>query len=332
MNTFKIILLITAAFFLSSCGGKKASPSTDEADSTAQTNIPQFNADSALQSIRIQCAFGPRILESAAHENCGQYISNAFKQCGCEVTLQKTTFTLYDGTRQSGYNIIAAFNPKATKRIVLSAHWDSRPWADQDANPANHHTPIDAANDGASGVAVMLEVARILQSHPLNYGVDFICFDAEDAGTPEWAEKKGENDESTWCLGSQYWARNIHAQGTQYGILLDMVGGQGAVFYQEGFSLRYASNVVSKLWDAAAKAGYSDIFPKQTGGMITDDHLPMNQTAHIPTADIVPYYPTATNSFGPTWHTTQDNADNISQITLKAVGQTLLQLLFSESL
>lgn len=326
---FKCSAILAAGFFLTAgCGGNKAISNTTDSD-TSTANVPRFNPDSAYQSIVRQCSFGPRTLESEAHEQCGQYIIDTFKRLGLKVTKQEATFTRYDGVKMKGYNIIAQTHPQATGRILLASHWDSRPWADQDPDPGNHRKPVPAANDGASGVAVMLEIARQLTLQKPAAAIDFVCFDAEDAGTPRW-ETNTDDDESSWCLGSQYWAARVDGSQYRYGILLDMVGGQGARFYQEGFSKQYASDVLQRVWQAAATAGYSSFFPTEDGGFITDDHLPVNRTAKIKMVDIVPYYPAGTSSFGPTWHTLGDTPENIDPATLKAVGQTLLQLIYNE--
>lgn len=213
---------------------------------------------------------------------------------------------------------------------MFCAHWDCRPWADNDPDSTNWHKPIVAANDAASGVGVMIELARILKGSGLELGVDFICFDAEDYGTPQWFE--GEDPGDTWALGAQYFANNLpEGYAPRYGILLDMVGGVGAKFYREGMSMQYAPAIVKKVWNAARQVGYGSYFPKDDGGMITDDHIPVNQTANIPCIDVIPYYPDcAQSSFGPTWHTIADNMDNIDKNTLKAVGQTMVQVLFTE--
>jgi Zn-dependent M28 family amino/carboxypeptidase len=189
-----------------------------------------------------------------------------------------------------------------------------------------------AANDGASGVAVMLEIARLLSSDTLKLGVDFVCFDAEDWGVPQWSDATDTGD--SWALGAQYWAANCpkqQARKYRFGILLDMVGGQGAQFYKEGMSMQYAANVVEKVWLAAQVVGFGSMFPAQTGGNITDDHIPVNTVAKIPCIDIIPYYPDCQqSSFGPTWHTVSDDMEHIDRNTLQAVGQTVIQVLFSE--
>ena len=252
------------------------------------------------------------------------------------MTTQDATLTGYDGTKLKSSNIIASINPEATTRILLCAHWDSRPWADNDPDSTNWHKPILAANDAASGVAVMLELARIIHNNKgdkaLNaqLGIDFVCFDAEDWGTPQWANTPDNAD--SWALGAQYWSKNLpRGYEARYGILLDMVGGVGARFYREGMSMQYASAIVNKVWRAAKAVGFGSYFPQQDGGMITDDHVPINQFAKIPTIDIIPYYPDCQqSSFGPTWHTLADNMENIDKNTLKAVGQTMVQVIYSE--
>lgn len=292
---------------------------------------PAFSADSAFAFVKAQCDMGPRPMNTAAHDQCAQWIKEKFEAYGCTVTIQHADLKGYDGTTLKSQNIIARSHPERTTRLLLCAHWDSRPWADNDPDSANWCKPILAANDAASGVAVMLEVARLIQNDAsLAIGVDFVCFDAEDWGTPQWDNRSDSED--TWALGAQHFAQHL-PQGfeVRYGILLDMVGGQGAQFYQEGMSKQYAPEIVKKVWRAARKAGYGNYFPRQDGGMITDDHIPLNQIAQIPTIDIIAYYPDCQqSSFGPTWHTLADDLEHIDPNTLKAVGQTIIQVLYSE--
>jgi hypothetical protein len=327
MNSKYIFLsfLLVASLFTSCKSNKQA---TEE---VLQPVGPAFMADSAMAYCQAQCDFGPRTMNSKAHDLCEEWIVNKFKGFGLEVETQKADLTGWDGTKLHSTNIIAHFNPQAQRRILICAHWDSRPWADNDPDSANWHKPVLAANDGASGVGVMLELARILQNDTtLAIGVDLVCFDAEDYGTPQWAEQR-ENSESTWALGAQYWAKNLPENyEPQYGILLDMVGGQGAKFYQEQFSLRYAASIVDKVWSAARHAGFSSLFTNEVGGGITDDHIPVNE-AGIPTVDVIPFYPDCDqSSFGPTWHTVNDDMEHLDINTLKAVGQTLIQVIYSE--
>lgn len=311
---------------LSSCGSRPSAPEPTDAPADS---VPAFSADSAMATLKAQCDFGPRVMNSEAHAQCAAYIAAEFERHGATVSLQQADARGWDGTTYHMTNIIASTRPEATERILICAHYDSRPWADNDPDEQNHRTPVMGANDGASGVSVMLELARQLRLKPAAIGVDFICFDAEDCGTPVWA---GEDEEGTWCLGSTHWARNPHTPGyrPRYAVLLDMVGGRGATFYQEGFSKRYAQHVVNKVWQAARDAGYGGYFPTESGGYVTDDHVPLNTIAHIPTADVIPYYPTGESSFGPTWHTVNDTPENIDPATLRAVGQTMLQLIYQE--
>ena len=307
----------------------------DEVEKAAPVG-PVFNADSAYAFTKAQCDFGPRNMNSRGHDLCGEWIVNKFREYGCKVTTQRVNLTGYDGTTLRSYNIMASINPEATTRILLCAHWDSRPWADNDPDQSNWKKPIIAANDAASGVAVMLELARIINNGKAEkalrpqLGVDFVCFDAEDWGTPQWADVPDDAD--SWALGAQYWSKNL-PQGyeARYGILLDMVGGVGAQFFQEGISLQYAPEIVKKVWRSAREVGFGSYFPKRMGGMVTDDHVPVNRYAKIPTIDIIPFYPDCKQSgFGPTWHTLADNMENIDRNTLRAVGQTLVQVIYKE--
>ena len=270
-------------------------------------------------------------MNSKAHDDCEKWIISKFESFGMQVTPQKAVLKGYDGTSLNSTNIIASYRPDLTDRVLLCAHWDSRPWADNDPDEANWKTPVMAANDGASGVAVMLEIARLLSKDTLQLGVDFICFDAEDWGVPQWNEDNFDSD--SWALGAQYWSTNLHKKGyrARFGILLDMVGGQGAQFYKETMSVQYANHIVEKVWRAAQVVGYGSMFPLQQGTGVTDDHISVNTKAKIPTIDIIPYYPNCEqSSFGPTWHTVNDDMEHIDKNTLQAVGQTLIQVLFSE--
>uniref|UniRef100_A0AB33JC92 M28 family peptidase n=1 Tax=Prevotella sp. GTC17260 TaxID=3236796 RepID=A0AB33JC92_9BACT len=305
-------------------------PETEEVEKVSPVG-PAFNADSAYAFTQAQCDFGPRSMNSVGHDRCAEWIVKKFEDYGCKVEVQHADLKGYDGTILKSQNIMASYRPELTTRILLCAHWDSRPWADNDPDSANWRKPIVAANDAASGVAVMLEIARLLnQDKKLNIGVDFVCFDAEDWGTPQWADVADNGD--SWALGAQYWSQHIPAgYAPRYGILLDMVGGQGARFYQEQMSKQYAPEIVKKVWRAARSAGYGSFFPKAAGGAVTDDHIPVNDFAKIPTIDIIPYYPDCQqSSFGPTWHTLADDMQHIDKNTLKAVGQTVIQVLFTE--
>lgn len=330
-------LLGMGLFILLFCAVGCKNPQPATVNPQPVVNI-QFLADSAFAYCQAQCDFGPRTMNSEAHERCAQWIQQKFEQFGCNVEMQQANLIGYDGTTLRSTNIIAHHSsPDTTHQvpsILICAHWDSRPWADNDPDAANHHTPVMAANDGASGVGVMLELARLVQQYgdSLNVNVDFVCFDAEDWGIPQWSN--APDNGRSWALGSQHWAAQYaqnKSQTYQYGILLDMVGGQGARFYQESMSLKYARSVVDKVWAAASIAGYGSMFPNDEGSGITDDHIPVNQVAGIPCIDIIPYYPDCPqSSFGPTWHTVNDDMQHLDRATLQAVGQTLVQLIFSE--
>ena len=274
---------------------------------------PIFCEDSAYAYVAEQCAFGPRVMNSAAHDSCGEYIAQKFKSFGAVVYDQYADSKLYTGTPIKMRNIIASYNPEAPARILIAGHWDSRQWADNDPDEANHNTPIDGANDGGSSIGVMLEIARQLQlandSNQVKIGVDFICWDAEDSG--------GSGSESSWCLGSQYC------------INLDMVGGSNTVFYREQYSMKYAPSVVDKVWGAAQRIGYEKYFSyDDEGGYITDDHLQVNRGG-IPCIDVIGT-DTERNGFPRTWHTLDDNIKHINKETLKAVGQTMLEVIWTE--
>ncbi len=322
MRFFYYLLLFMVAV---GCGNSQKSSREVAATKPAPVG-PAFNADSAYAFCQRQCDFGPRTMNSDAHEKCGAWMVKKFEEFGMTVTEQRASLKGFDGTALLSNNIIASYHPEREDRIMICAHWDSRPWADNDPDERNHDKPVLAANDGASGVAVMLELARLVgQTDSLRMGVDFICFDAED-----WGQ---EGDGDSWALGAQYWAAHLHHPDykARYGILLDMVGGQGARFYQEGFSMLYAPQVVDAVWQAAEVVGYGSFFPRQSGGSITDDHGPVNEVAQIPCIDIIPHYPNCEeSSFGPTWHTVKDDMQHIDAATLRAVGQTLVQVLFSE--
>lgn len=322
--------LLFILLLLASCTGQTQSR-ISKADTIALASSPRFSADNAVLYIKEQCDFGPRVTGSEAARLCGDYIVNRFKTFGAEVEEQTADVTIWDGTQLPARNIIARINSSSSDRILLCAHWDCRPWADNDEDEANHHTPILAANDAASGVAVMLEICRLLQEKPVQVGIDMICFDAEDLGTPQWEEDRvGSSD--TWCLGSRFWAEDAKAKGykARYGILLDMVGGRGATFSREGISMQMAQPIVNIVWQLAGQLGYRQFFPLTDGSYITDDHVNVNEIAGIPCIDIIPYYREGPSSFGPTWHTIKDTPENIDPNVLEAVGQTITQLIYNE--
>ena len=320
-------IVFTGLFF--ACGNKKPKEETVIA---RVIEVPKFNGDSAYFFVAQQVNFGPRVPNTSAHTKTATFLVNRLSLYKAKVAVQEFEATTFDNERLKLKNIIASYNPEAKKRVLLAAHWDTRPFADKDKTKKD--SPMDGANDGASGVGVLLEVARTLGSNPLPaVGVDIILFDGED-----WGEREGqkevplpEGQASWWCLGSQYWAKNKHQKNysAYYGMLLDMVGANRSQFYREEVSLEYAGQTVAKVWDAAAKLGYSDYFVKQNVGGITDDHLFINKIAKIPMIDIV-HYQAGIGFFGDYHHTTKDNLALISKETLQAVGATVLNVVYFE--
>lgn len=290
---------------------------------------PAFDVDSAYAFVKAQTDFGPRTLGSDAHAQCAQYLIDKLTAFCDTAMVQHFSARTYDGKSWNAQNIIGSFAPEKQDRVVLSAHWDSRPFADHDPNPANRDKAIDGANDGASGVGVLLEVARQLQKLNPAIGVDIVFFDAEDYGP-----KEGETapNGEWWGLGAQYWAQHLHKPDymARYGILLDMVGSANARFYQESFSVRDAQPIVAKVWAHAYELGFGDYFVNQPGGIITDDHYYVNKYAPFKMIDIIHYDMYSGTGFGPVWHTLNDNMQFIDKNTLGVVGKTLLHVIKNE--
>jgi len=335
MNKKNIIIVATVLllFACASCGTNNSKASAQQTEMTQAIKVPVFDADSAYQYTKAQVDFGPRVPNTKQHVACGEYLAKKLAEQGATVINQYADIAAYDGTILKVQNIIGSFNPETKKRVLLFAHWDTRPWADNDKDEKNHYTPILGANDGASGVGVLLEIARLIgeSKEKPTIGIDIIFFDAEDYGTPQFY--KGNHDENSWCLGTQYWAHNPHVEGynARFGILLDMVGGKQATFFREGYSNRYAKSTLNKVWEKANNLGYGSFFVNQDGGLVTDDHLFVNEIANIPSIDIIPTDESnQQSSFGYFWHTLDDNMDVIDKSTLKAVGQTVLEVIYNE--
>ena len=330
-----IFIIAAVTLLLASCSNKQ--PSEQTASKTKKTTVvPQFNADTAYRYVAIQTEFGPRVPETEAHALCADWLTSKMTGFADTVIVQEFRARVFNGTSIDGKNIVGVFHPNARKRIVLCAHWDSRPYADHDPDAANSHTPIDGANDGASGVGVLLECARqfSLQALSENLGVDIVFFDLEDYGPhQDDAEKYHDNRVNYWALGSQYWSRNPHVYGYKayYGILLDMVGGANPNFPKEYYSQDYAIWVSNKVWRMAYDLGYRPYFNNELGTMISDDHIPMNEIAGIPTIDIIDLQPASSNGcFPDVWHTINDNLEHIDKNTLGMVGDVLLHVVYEE--
>lgn len=331
----KILYLLMLPLLVGACKSNNGSQNDGQESAAYQRVSPEFCVDSAYAYIEKQCSYGPRTMNSQAHDLCGEWIQQKFESLGATVKNQFADLKLYDGTPIKSRNIIAQINPEADVRIMICSHWDSRPWADHDSDESKYHTPIDGANDGASGVAVMMEIARQIQmlgdTCGVKVGLDLVCFDAEDCGTPEFDMEEGQNeDPNTWCLGSQYWAEMRIAEGysPKYGILLDMVGGVNSYFKREYYSMRYAPTVVSNIWNTAHLLGHDNLFLDEDGGGITDDHLQVIKSG-IPCVDLIGCDVDGA-SFPKTWHTMNDDIHHIDKNILKAVGQVLMEVIWKE--
>ncbi len=322
----KIFILALFISMLVSC---QKAENKQSAQAIVNEPIPEFVSDSAYQYVKNQVDFGPRVPNTKAHDDCATYLIAELKRFGAETIEQRADLKAFDGTILKSVNIIGSYNPKAANRVLLFAHWDSRPWSDHDPIAENRTKPVLGANDGASGVGVLLEMARLFNTQKPDIGVDIIFFDAEDYGAPESFQG---NAEDSWCLGSQYWSKNPHIKGytAKYGILLDMVGAPDATFYKEEISMQYAAHVVNKVWSVAEQSGFGLYFRDENVGGITDDHLYVNKIIGIPSIDIIHYNKDSNQGFGHYWHTVNDNMENIDRNTLHAVGSTLMKVVYSE--
>ena len=285
------------------------------------TAIPEFDGEKAFQHLEQQCEFGPRVPGSAAHQRCGDYLMAQLGTYADQVREQRFEYRDKRDTSQvySGRNIVASFNMNPAKkyRIMLSAHWDTRPFADQDPDSNNHVRPVPGANDGASGVAVLLEMARLLEKKAPDFGVDIVLFDLEDLGEPGAAL---ESDTlNPYCLGSQHFAANLGGYRPRYGILLDMIGDADLRIPIEGYSQNNAPHIVRKIWQAARKVGAS-AFVDDVSEPVVDDHVPFLQQG-IPVIDLIDFdYPY--------WHTLADTPDKCSPTSLQQVGDVLVEILY----
>jgi len=315
---FKYVILLLPIIGFQSCKDDPASNPETSSKPVQKIKVPGFVADSAYQFVKDQVAFGPRVPNSEAHKNCRAWIVGKLEQYKIKVTEQPFESKGFTGTVYKGVNIIGAINPDKSRRVMLAAHWDSRFAADKDPNAANHNKPIDGADDGASGVAVLIELGRLLSTIDMNLGVDLVFFDVEDQG-----KDGGADEESTWCLGSQYWGQTPHVKDykAQWGILLDMVGAKDATFFKEGYSVQEASPIVDKVWSVAAGMGYGQYFPQQRGGTITDDHYYVMKYRGFPMIDII--HTKFNGGFGAHHHTMADNINVIDPQILKSVGQVV---------
>lgn len=323
-NVAALLLLVSFSSIVSCSKKKDVQPSAK-----SDYDVPAaFSGDSAYSFVKKQVDFGPRVPGSKAHTQCGDWLADKLKSYGAEVKEQISDVKTYDGKSYKCRNIMASFATDKKERVLLLSHWDCRPFSDNDADEANWRKPVDGANDGASGVGVLLEVARQLSVKPASVGVDILFVDVEDYGTPQF-EKTEEYNPDTWCIGSKAWATEAAANGykARFGILLDMVGSPMASFPKEMYSMEYAAGIVDKVWSKARRLGKSDLFLDKRLGGITDDHVQINQIAGIPTIDIIHY---SESGFGHFWHTAEDNMSNVSAQTLQSVGEVVLSVVYDE--
>jgi Zn-dependent M28 family amino/carboxypeptidase len=329
MNKSGFWCLWLAFVFLFSCGNSAKQQPTAASNVTTVSAFPYFNGDSALAYAAVQVGFGPRVPNTAAHKACGDWMMAKLAGYGGKLSVQEFDAVGYDNTVYKARNIIASFGTDKADRILLMAHWDTRHVADYDPDEAKRNMPIDGANDGASGVAVLIELARLMHERAPAIGVDIVLFDVEDQGMPQDAENLSGNPD-TWCLGSQYWARNAVSTNykARYGILLDMVGSPKAEFPMEEYSMTYAPDVVEKVWAKAGELGIGQYFVYRRSGAVTDDHYYVNKIAGIPSIDIIHYSEANRKGFPDEWHTHADNMSALSAQTLRAVGMLLTAVVY----
>ncbi len=302
---------------MTACGSTGTTATVqDSTDSVKTAQVSTFDGNAALLLTRQQCEFGPRVPGTAAHSKCAEWLTTTL-QAACDTVIVQTG-TVQTATAGSlGIkNIIGVINPDATERLLLLAHWDTRPWADNDPDEANHKKPVMGANDGASGVGVLLQLARQLKADGTTLGVDILLVDAEDMGE--------DDNEESWGLGTQYWVSHPHVEGYNplFGILLDMVGAPDATFTREYYSTQYAGGFVDLVWKQAAGSH----FINAQGGAVTDDHVFVNRGG-IPCVDIIDMRSDTGTGFCPVWHTVDDTMSGIDPVTLGEVGQTLLNVI-----
>ena len=323
-------LLLILALLVYACGSEEAARDgslQEEEVSRRSVPVPRFERDSAYQYVAAQLDIGPRVPGTEAHRQAAEWLEETLRDLGAEVIVQPFEARAHWGETLQGYNIVGQYNPQARKRVLLAAHWDTRFAADSPLATGTSDQPVPGADDGASGVGVLLEVARQLQQHPVDIGVDIVFFDLEDQG------ESGTDNEESWALGAQHWARNPHRSGYQaeYGILLDMVGARNARFPKEYWSMYFARQLVDKVWTLAQNMGYGNYFVSADGGGVTDDHYFVNTIAGIPMIDIINRPQGSQTGFGSHWHTVGDDIDVIDKRTLGAVGQVVLAVVYREN-
>ena len=326
-NLYNTFFAVSSAFLFVMCSAGNASQ-PDVPVNSVPSAVPSFNADSAYSYVAQQLDFGPRVPGSEAQQKAAVWLQEELKRHGATVYVQNTEAKAYTEQILPIINIIGTYNPEAKVRVLLMSHWDSRHICDEDPDKSKRNNPVDGANDGASGVGVLLEIARQAGLKNPKVGIDIFLCDAEDYGAPD--DFSGQHREDWWALGTQAWCKNPHIKGyrANYGILLDMVGAKDATFYYEYYSKRYAEDVVTRVWGIAQNLGFGNYFIPQNGAGITDDHVFVNRMTGIPTIDIIDTRADGNGTFYPYWHTSGDTLDKIDRETLKAVGTVLMNLIY----
>ena len=330
ISNLSVFLILAFIISMTSCQDESTTVIELKPQEKIKVKVPPFDADAAYQFIEKQVSFGPRVPNSEGHKKCKTWLVSTLKGFGATIIEQNFTGKAFDGTELHGTNIIARFNPDVQERVLLAAHWDTRPFADHDPDTTRFYEPILGADDGGSGVGVLLSIAETLKTNPIPMGVDIILFDAEDYGDHD---VNNEEAGGTFCIGAQHWSRNMHLKkkDVKYGILLDMVGAKDALFPKEGVSLHFAKSLTDRVWKLADQMGKGNYFIEHEGEptFLTDDHLFVNKFAGVPMIDIINRK--NKNEFGDHWHTHEDNMGIIDKKTLAAVGQVVTAVVYKES-
>ena len=275
---------------------------------------PAFSGARAFELVETQLAFGPRIPGAEGHAAQLEWMVELLAGLADTVLVDRFSHVTSTGDSLPLANVLARFNPGDPDRLLFLAHWDTRPISDQSADPAEYDTPVPGANDGASGVAVLLALAELLAQQPPPVGMDLLFVDGEDYG-PTTADM---------FIGSSRYVQQPSSSRPRYAVLLDMVGDRDASFPVEGYSSRYAPRVVQRVWGIARELGYGRLFPMTVRPPVHDDHVPLNE-AGIPAVDIIDF------EYGPDnalWHTPQDVAVNVSAATLEVVGEVVAEIAY----
>jgi glutaminyl-peptide cyclotransferase len=290
-----------------------------------KTPKPVFDGSRAFKELVKQVEFGPRVTGTNGYEKTKEYLTAELKKYADQVSEQSFDFKdAHDSSKiYKGVNIVASFNlsENVSKRILLCAHWDSRPFADNDPDIAKRKQPVPAANDGASGVAVLVEMARLFAGSKPKVGVDIVFFDLEDIGE-EPDSGKVKSPKNPFGIGSEMFVKNNAGYYPEYGILLDMVGDKELRIPKEAYSVNRAGNVVDKVWQAAAAVGAKAFVNEQAGGVM-DDHIAFLKKS-IPVIDLIQ------QPFPRTWHTTNDLPEHCSSASLQQVGNVLVEVIYNE--